>query len=357
MSFSVGIVGAGIIGRLLALKCHQRGWKVTLFDRDNESGKAACSMVPPAMLAPYCELDVAEKSVAELGVSSLTLWPEIIKNFNLNAYFQQAGSLVIAHPNDTTELERFQHCVISRAPENVYQNVRGNELSTLEPDLDRRFLSGLYFPTEGQIDSRGLMASTLDAIRQRSIECRFECEIQKLLPYKIWHGNEVSQFDIIFDCRGYGAANDIKDLRAVRGEIIRVHSKDVHINRPIRLLHPRWPLYVVPRPNGHYIIGASVVEAEDLSPISIRSVLEILSTAFSINSAFSEARILETSVGLRPAYPNNEPRLRYTPGLISINGMYRHGYLLSPIITDWACDLVENGKPLTNDYTSYYEAA
>jgi len=357
MTYSVGIVGAGVIGRLLALKCYDYGWKVTLFDRDDDRGHLACSMVPPAMLAPYCELDVAEKTVSELGLISLTLWPEIIKKYNMDVYFQQAGSLVVAHPTDIEELERFRSNVCIRASQDVFRFIKREEIINLEPDLDRRFLSGLYFPSEGQIDSRGVMASTLKAIQERSILTRFNCKVNKLSPHQITHENEISRFDNVFDCRGYGAASDIKNLRAVRGEIIRVYAPDVHLNRPIRLLHPRWPLYVVPRPAGHYILGASVVESEDLSPISVRSLLEILSTAFAINSGFSEARVIETTVGLRPAFPGNEPRIQHTPGLIRINGMYRHGYLLAPILTDWACQLIKTGKPYNDNYASYYEAA
>lgn len=353
MTMRVAIVGAGIIGRLLGFKAAARGWRVTLFERGGEDGGTACSTVPPAMLAPYCELDVAEKSVSAQGARGLELWPEILRELDSHVYFQQAGSLVVAHPQDCGELERFARTVAARAPEDAFRVVQGDELRALEPELDSRVQSGLFFPTEGQIDSRGALAALLITLKQHGVDCRFHTEVQSLRPHEITVDGQTQKFDMVFDCRGIGAAADLSDLRAVRGEIIRVHAPDVRLNRPVRLLHPRWPLYAVPRPDGHYIIGATSIESDDVSPITLRSAVEILSAAFALSAGFSEARILETSVGLRPAFPDNEPRIMHEPGLIRINGMYRHGFLLAPIVTDSACGLLENA----NDPVPFQEAA
>jgi glycine oxidase len=348
MSLSVGIVGAGVIGRLLALKGHARGWKVTLIDRGNADGKSGCSMVPPAMLAPYCELDVTEKAVADLGVESLKLWPIILQEFNLQVYFQQMGSLVVAHPYDAGELALFKRRVLAQTTAEVFYEVTTEKLSRLEPEIDPLFQNGLFFPHEGQIDSRGLMAEMGMALEGK-VDCRFGCSVDTIKPHEIRVDNDLMRFDMVLDCRGYGAAIDIKDLRAVRGEILRLYAPGIHLNRPIRLVHPRWPLYIVPRPDGHFIIGATSIEAEDNSPISVRSTLELLTAAFTLNAGFSEARILETSVGLRPAFPDNKPRIEHQSGLIRINGMYRHGYLIAPIVTDIACRLIDDGKAHPND--------
>jgi len=344
MTFSVGIVGAGIVGRLLAFKAAARGWRVTLFERGLADGSSACSTVSPAMLAPYCELDVSEKSIADLGAQSLQLWPEILRELDSQVFFQQAGTLIVAHPQDSGELEHFARGIKSRAASDVFHSIKNDELEELEPDLDRRFQSGLFFPSEGQIDSRGVMAALLNTAQARGVECRFNTEVSAICPHKIDCGSETHKFDVVFDCRGYGAAADIKNLRAVRGEIIRVHAPDVNLKRPVRLLHPRWPLYIVPRSDNYYIIGATMIESEDRSPIALRSLLEMLNAAFAISAGFSEARVLETSVGLRPAFPDNEPRILHEDGLVRINGMYRHGFLLAPGMTENACGLMENSN-------------
>ena len=49
-----------------------------------------------------------------------------------------------------------------------------------------------------------------------------------------------------------------------------------------------------------------------------------------------EARILELNCDCRPALPDNRPAIRYSSAkrLIEVNGLYRHGFLLSPAVVE-----------------------
>ncbi|HBP94576.1 MAG TPA: FAD-dependent oxidoreductase, partial [Pantoea agglomerans] len=123
-------------------------------------------------------------------------------------------------------------------------------------------------------------------------------------------------------------------LRAVRGEMVILHTSDVQLSRPVRLLHPRFPCYLVPRAGGHFMLGATMVESHDSSPISARAMMELLSAAYSLHPALAEARIVESGTGLRPAYRQNLPEVRYENGRFSLNGLYRHGFLLAPIMAE-----------------------
>jgi len=67
----------------------------------------------------------------------------------------------------------------------------------------------------------------------------------------------------------------------------------------MRVVHPRYPLYVAPKPNRVYVIGATEIESEDMSPASVRSTLELLSAAYAVHSGFAEARILEVATQCR----------------------------------------------------------
>ena len=113
-----------------------------------------------------------------------------------------------------------------------------------------------------------------------------------------------------------------------------LQSTEVHFSRPIRLLHPRFPCYLVPRSEGRFMLGATMVESNDASAISARAMMELLSAAYTIDPALAEARVIETGSGLRPSYPDNMPDIRYQDGAFYINGMYRHGFLLSPIMAE-----------------------
>jgi len=132
------------------------------------------------------------------------------------------------------------------------------------------------------------------------------------------------------------ARRDWSKLRGVRGEIVRLHAPDIELHHMLRLLHPRYPGYVVPRPEGNLVVGATCIESEDRSPVSVRGVLELLSSAYSLIPALAEARVLEFNTQVRPALPDNLPALRLDRErkTLYINGLYRHGFLLTPTIVE-----------------------
>ena len=111
--------------------------------------------------------------------------------------------------------------------------------------------------------------------------------------------------------------------------MIRVRTREVSFTRTVRLLHPRIPLYVVPRANGEFMIGATMIESAEKGAVSVRSAIELLSAAYALHPAFGEAEIFEMSADVRPAYPDNEPRIDERDGRIFVNGFYRHGFLLA----------------------------
>ena len=335
MKGHIGIVGAGIAGRLTALELDKRGWTVTLFDRDTEDAKKSCTWTGAGMLAPYCELETAEREVAELGFQSLELWPDFLSNLCKPVFFQQRGSLVVAHAKDFGEIRRLQtnmQAKIQDAGDFV-------ETAMLEPELADHFPQGLFLSREAHLDNRELLQALAATIHVKNIVWHSSTPIKKIQAHLL----ENKSFDWVIDCRGLGAQNDLKNLRGIRGELIYVHAPDVHITRPIRLMHPRYPLYIVPRANHIYVIGATKIESEDMSPISVRSTMELLTAAYAVHTGFAEARIVDTSVNCRPAFPDNKPRIFYEPGLLRINGLYRHGFLVCPALVQFACDLIEKG--------------
>ena len=129
----------------------------------------------------------------------------------------------------------------------------------------------------------------------------------------------------------------------MRGERIVVKSREVNLSRPVRLLHPRFPLYVVPWGDGVYMIGATVIESEETGPISVRSALELLSAAYALDPAFAEAEIVLQGAGVRPAFPDNRPRIIVAERYIYVNGLYRHGFLLAPVMAELVADYIETG--------------
>jgi glycine oxidase len=145
--------------------------------------------------------------------------------------------------------------------------------------------------------------------------------------------------DLAIDVRGLGA-RPVLPLRGVRGEVLWLHAPGLRVTRPLRLLHPRHRVYIVPRPGDLFVVGASEIESEDRSPVSLRSAVELMAAAHSVLPELAEARIVHMESNLRPALPNHEPHTHTAPRLLRINGLFRHGWLLAPaLVEDALCTL------------------
>ena len=142
--------------------------------------------------------------------------------------------------------------------------------------------------------------------------------------------------------RGLGARDALPALRGVKGEMALLRSTDIRLSRPVRLLHPRYPLYVVPRADGVFMLGATQIESDDRRK-SARSVLELLSAAYALHPAFGDAELVEIGVDARPAFPDNLPRLTRRGETIYVNGLFRHGFLLAPALAQLAAEAALNG--------------
>ena len=149
--------------------------------------------------------------------------------------------------------------------------------------------------------------------------------------------------DLIADCRGLAGADRLPDLRGVKGEMLILRCPAVSLSRPVRLLHPRFPLYVVPRGEGVFMLGATMVESGERHRVTARSVVELLSAAYALHPAFAEAEILEMGADARPAYPDNLPRIRRLDYGVAVNGLFRHGFLLSPALARRAAEFILRG--------------
>jgi glycine oxidase len=309
----VSIAGAGLLGRLIGWQLTLRGAQVTLFERDPPDASASAAYAAAAMVAPYGELPDAPAELLPLARRSLELWPEWLAALGIE--WHADGSLVVAHARDRHLLRQFERILDERAPGAAMRV----QPSNYEPELAARFPSAVYLNDEGWIDNRAL----LDALGSRCGTIEYG---QAVEPHQL------TDADLVLDCRGAAAAEP--GLRAVRGEVIRVRAPDVALSRPIRLMHPRYQIYIVPRRHHHYVIGATQIENDRDGPVTVRSALELLSAAFSLHPGFAEAEILELGAGLRPAFPDNLPKVTWRDGILRVNGLYRHGYLVGPAVVE-----------------------
>lgn len=322
-----GIVGAGVMGQLLACKLLQAGWQVEIFDPAPEK---SCSRAAAGLLTPVAELAQSEEIIFQMGMEALsTHWPALLQQLPEPVDFQQQGSLLIAHPQDQVELTQCIRKIAAKVENTThYRKVDQAEITALEPALEK-FQQGYYFPDEGCLDNQTLL-SVLARYLADKITWHTAQYVDQLGPSKICLGEKTYLFDLVLDCRGLGAKSSFPDIRGVRGELVWLHAPAVQITRPLRILHPRYRLYISPRANHTYLVGATEIESEAHDAISVRSMLELLTAVFYVHPGFAEARIIKTVTHCRPTLPHHLPCIKYAPGFVAVNGLYRHGFLVAP---------------------------
>jgi glycine oxidase len=318
----VTVIGAGVAGLCVARTLLDRSVGVTVIDRHAAPGAHACSWWAGGMLAPCCEGESAEEPVMRLGTEAADWWDA------QTGCVQRRGSVVVSPGRDQADLTRFAR--LTRG----HRAVTGPEISELEPDLGTRFNRGLFFETEAHLAPRAALAALRDSLATDG--ARFVQD--EADP------DAIAAKGLTIDCRGFAARDQLTDLRGVKGEMLILSCPDVTLTRPIRVLHPRVPIYVVPRGDGLYMLGATMIEGQAGKHVTARAMLELLSTAYALNPAFGEAEVVEIGVDSRPAFPDNLPRIRRAGNVIRANGLYRHGFLLAPALARMVADLILHDK-------------
>lgn len=319
---AVEVIGSGVMGLCAAQAFAGRGCAVTVVAASDGADASCCSWWAGGMLAPGCEGESAEPLIARLGAEGMAFWRAC-------AEVVEGGTLVVAPPRDASELRRFATCT------DGHQRIEADRIVALEPDLEGRFPGGLFFPGEANLDPRAALAG---------LRARLAAEGVGFERRRIDPAGRPASGTVRIDCRGLAARDLMPDLRGVRGEMAVVRAPDVRLGRTVRLLHPRWPVYVVPRGGGVYMVGATQIESERRGPATVRSALDLLGAAYALHPGFGEAEILELGADLRPAFPDNLPRMRWRGGALCLNGLFRHGFLCAPALARRAAEHVLDGR-------------
>ncbi|MEY8253054.1 MAG: FAD-dependent oxidoreductase, partial [Colwellia sp.] len=354
---NIAIVGAGLMGRLVALSVlrgkQSESITITLFDKDNKLAHNSAAYAAAGLLTPLGESLHCEANIVSMGFESLRLWPALLDSLDEYTLFQQTGAIMVSHEQDKGDYQRFVRHLNNNYPEHELHTLDRAKLLELEPEIGRSFNQGLYLPQEGQLGNRRLLIALRKQLEKEgesinginSLNWLNECEVLAIektglnskVSYQQCGINCSQSFDLVIDCRGTGASSKnshsacapLSDLRSVRGELFQLFAPEVNISRPIRLMHPRYQLYIAPKQKGFYVVGATEIESDDDSPMTVRSAMELLSAAYSVHPGFAEANIRQHVSQCRPVFSDNQPKITHKGSLIQINGLFRHGFLIA----------------------------
>ena len=331
----IAIIGAGILGMTTAYILAKRGLAVSVFEKQAVPPVNASS-IAGGMLAPFSEIEALPVTFVRAGLKGIEFWDEFLGD-DASGILQKTGSLLIAHPEDRHMLDRFaQHL---HAVSDQWEWVDTQRMNALEPSIGNKFGKGLYMPLEANINPEPALAMLVDKL----VALGGQFFQEDVNPDDL---KSDTSYDWVIDCRGYIEGQD-RDLRGIKGEILLLENHEFTLQRPVRLMHPRYPLYIIPRPDNMFAVGASVIENsdEDDGYVFLRSAMELMSAAYSLHSSFGESKILDMSSAVRPAYMDSLPRIKIDQdqNYIRCNGLFRHGYLLSPIMGECVAHLIAEG--------------
>jgi glycine oxidase len=318
----VSVIGAGVAGLACALALAERGARVEVFERAERIGSQSCSWYAGGMLAPWCERERAEPLVQQLGQESLGWWTTRFPGTICR------GSLVVAPGRDIAELTRFAQRTTD------FNILDESQIAALEPDLSGRFNTALHFKNEAHLDPRAALQFLAQSLLDLGGRIRYGFN---------GHSSALPSGPVV-DCTGMAARTELTGLRGVKGEMLILRSSEITLQRAVRVLHPRVPVYIVPRDEGLFMVGATMIESEDARRITARSMLELLGAAYALHPAFADAEIVETGTQLRPAFTDNLPRLSWRGETLCVNGLYRHGFLLAPALATRVAGAILDGN-------------
>jgi glycine oxidase len=319
----IRILAAGIIGLACAAELVGRGHDVTVVDPSPGSG---ASHAAAGMLAPAGEAWHGESALHALGVASARLWPSYAAA--LAVPLHDTGTLLVGvDAGDRQEVER-QAALLATHGEEV-DVLDGRRARGLEPALGR-VSAAAVLAQDRAVDPRAVVAALVSGLGPRVVA-----------------RPPTARPDVTVIATGARLPAPYDHLvRGVRGEILRLRG-DIGLRRVVRGWVRGEPVYVVPRPDGGVVVGATSEEHDAPPVVTAGGVRRLLAAATELVPGLDRAELCEALARDRPGTPDNRPLVGPTgdPGVFLAAGHFRHGVLLAPLTARLLADAVEGAAP------------
>jgi glycine oxidase len=358
-TYDVVIVGGGAIGLCCAWQLAQNGAKTVVLDRAEPP--AGATRVAAGMLAPIGELAFGEPELLRMTIAAAEIYPDFVAKLEaasgLGSGYASHGALHIALDRDeASELRRVHD--LQRSLGLGAEWLPPRRCRQLEPGLTPSFNGGVHVPGEAAIDPRRMTVALLAALAAEGAEVRGGTDVVapildgERLEGVLTGAGEALRADHVILATGAwaGAESWLPEparppVRPVKGEILELRSPDGAA--PCERIVASERAYLVPRPDGRLIVGATTEERGFDATVTAGGVHELLREAYRLLPDVAEMELVEAMAGLRPGTPDNLPLIGRgaLDGLILACGHYRNGILLAPI-TGEAVAAVAAGQPL-----------
>jgi glycine oxidase len=356
--FDVVVVGGGVIGLSCAWRAAQRGARVAVLER-GEPG-AGATRVAAGMLAPVGELTFGEPELLELTLAAARLYPEFVEELEAttgeSTGYERLGALHVALDRDEAAQLRRVHD-LQRSLELEAEWLPPRRCRELEPGLTPSFHGGVFAAGEAAVDPRALTRVLLAALRNEGVEVRTGTEVvdgifegERLAGVRAAGGEEIHADAVVLAGGAWSGAmtwlpEDARPpVRPVKGQVVELRSRNAEPVARHILASER--VYLVPRPDGRLVVGATVEEMGFDTAVTAGGVHELLREAYRLLPDIAEMELLGSTAGLRPGTPDNLPLVGpgAIDGLVLATGHFRNGILLAPLAAQTVADFLSGNR-------------
>jgi glycine oxidase len=357
-SFDAIFVGGGAIGLTCAWRAAQRGARVAVLERGEPP--AGATRVAAGMLAPVGELAFGEPRLLEMTLAAARLYPAFVAELEdatgeSTGYARQGALHVALDRDEAAELRRVHD--LQRSLDLEAEWLPPRRCRDLEPGLTPSFNGGVHAAGEAAVDPRALTRALLAALAALGAEVRTGTEVvaglfdgERLGGVRTAAGEELRAGAVVLAAGAWsGRAEWLPErarppVRPVKGQVLELRSRDGAA--PCERIVASERVYLVPRPDGRLIAGATTEEQGFDTAVTAGGVHELLREAYRLLPDVAEMELLGAAAGLRPATPDNLPIVGpgAIDGLLLATGHYRNGILLAPLAAETISGLLADSR-------------
>jgi glycine oxidase len=345
----ITVVGGGIIGCAAAYELAKAGCAVTLFERATPGAEA--SGAAAGLLAP---LGAPTGSALErLALASWRLYPELVDELRertgIDVEYVTRGTIYpLLDAEDVRQAEaRVAGHLSSEFGIEAWDTA---EVRAREPALATRVLGADHW-----VNNQRLVVAYAQAAVAAGVVLRSGTSVSRIIvedgrTHGVVADGDRWEADAVLLAAGawtaalaasFGARLRVEPARGQMVALLHVPPLVTHV------VHSD-DVYLVPRPSGELLIGATVERVGFQRSVTAEGIAGLLAAAIGLVPSLGALPIARTWYGFRPWAPDSLPILGPWPdveGLWVATAHFRNGILLAPITARLMTDWMTTGPP------------
>ena len=350
MSEHVAIVGGGIVGCMTAMALVDKGYRVTIIERNQiasqtsgESSWAGGGIIFP--LLPWMYAEAVNQLTGYGATSYQQICQRLERETGLPTGFIQSGFL-LRPPYDQTAAIRWceQH-------QQRYELL--NQVDTqLAPQQNNQ--PSLWMPEVSQARPPYLMKALRQWLAQNNVTMLEHTElsplnqVKALTAWKTLDGTAIEADKFVVTSGAWSfqllkSVADKLDIKPMRGQIL-LYQPAKNLNKIVY----QDGFYMIPRDDGQLLAGSTLEDVGFDTSVTEAVKAELAAKAEAIMPALKGLPIIKHWSGLRPGTPENLPTISAHPQIENLylnTGHFRYGLTMAPASARLVTELMAGEKP------------